>query len=76
MKVKTSITLSEDLLQAIEQKSSEHKSRSDFIENALWVYLRHLIRQEAHQNDLAIINANADTLNNEATDVLEFQGSI
>jgi len=35
MKVKTSITLSEDLLEAIEQRSGNFKNRSDFIEAAI-----------------------------------------
>ena len=76
MKVKTSITLSEELISAIDQKSVNHKSRSDFVENALWTYLNHLIRQEKNRIDLALINEKSDSLNEEALDVLDYQVSI
>ena len=76
MKVKTSLTLSEELISAIDRKSIGHKSRSDFIENALWTYLNFLIRQEKNKVDLKIINKNSDTLNKEAQDVLDYQVSI
>jgi metal-responsive CopG/Arc/MetJ family transcriptional regulator len=76
MKIKTSLTLSEELIAAIDKKSVDHKSRSDFIENALWTYLKYLIRLENNRADLKIINNNADSLNQEAHDVLNFQVSI
>ncbi|MBN1407869.1 MAG: hypothetical protein JW956_08775 [Calditrichaceae bacterium] len=76
MKVKTSLTLSEELISAIDRKSTGHKSRSDFIESALWTYLNFLIRQEKNKIDLKIINKKADTLNKEAQDVLDYQVSI
>ena len=73
MKVKTSITLSENLLEAINKKSGKYKSRSDFIENALWIYLTNLIREEQNNRDHEIINDNSERLNKEATEVLEYQ---
>jgi metal-responsive CopG/Arc/MetJ family transcriptional regulator len=76
MKVKTSLTLSEELISIIDKKSAGHKSRSDFIENALWTYLNYLIRQERNKLDLKIINENSDSLNKEALDVLDYQVSI
>jgi metal-responsive CopG/Arc/MetJ family transcriptional regulator len=76
MKVKTSLTLSEELISAIDRKSTGYKSRSDFIERALWTYLNFLIRQEKNKVDLKIINKNSDTLNKEAQDVLDYQVSI
>ncbi|MBN2426533.1 MAG: hypothetical protein JXR46_04490 [Calditrichaceae bacterium] len=75
MKIKTSLTLSEELISAIDQKSAKHKSRSDFVENALWTYLNHLIRQEKNKIDLALINEKSDFLNKEALDVLDYQES-
>lgn len=45
MKIKTSIKLSEDLLEAINQRV-EHKNRSEFIEMAVRSYLSQLIRDE------------------------------
>ena len=76
MKVKTSITLSEDLLKVIKQKSRNRKSRSDFIENALWKYLKYLMQEEQNKNDLLVINKHADRLNEEAKDVLDYQVSL
>ena len=76
MKIKTSLTLSEELISIIDKKSRGHKSRSDFIENALWTYLNFLIRQEKNKLDLKIINKNSDALNKEAQDVLDYQVSI
>jgi metal-responsive CopG/Arc/MetJ family transcriptional regulator len=76
MKVKTSLTLSEELISIIDKKSTTYKSRSDFIENALWTYLNYLIRHEKNKRDLRIINENSDSLNREAQDVLDYQALI
>ncbi|MBD3224036.1 MAG: hypothetical protein GF313_04865 [Caldithrix sp.] len=75
MKIKTSLTLSKELIDVIDKKSEGHKSRSDFIENALWKYLSFIIRQEKHRTDLKIINKHSDELNKEALDVLDYQAS-
>ena len=73
MKIKTSLTLSEELISVIDKNSTHYKSRSDFIENALWTYLNYLIRQEKNKRDLRIINENSDFLNREAQDILDYQ---
>jgi metal-responsive CopG/Arc/MetJ family transcriptional regulator len=73
MKRKTSITLSEDILEAIDKRSGDSKNRSDFIESAIRAYIAKLIQEEQNAKDLAIINQNADRLNIEAADVLAFQ---
>mgnify|MGYP001562960050 CR=1 FL=1 len=73
MKVKTSITLSEDLLDAIDKRSGQFKNRSDFIETAMRVYIGRIIREEQNARDLDIINRQADRLNQEAIDVLAYQ---
>jgi metal-responsive CopG/Arc/MetJ family transcriptional regulator len=72
MKVKTSITLSEDLLEAINQRS-EHKNRSEFIETALWAFIAQILRNEQTARDVQIINKRAGYLNKEAEDVLAYQ---
>ena len=74
MKVKTSITLSEDLLDAIDEKRGPFKNRSDFIEAAVRAFLAQMLRQEQEAKDLAILNRHADRLNREAADVLAYQG--
>ena len=75
MKVKTSIILSEELLDAVNERTRQQsKTRSDFIETAVWAFLRQIKRDEQNARDLEIINQNADALNWEAADVLEYQG--
>ncbi len=73
MKIKTSITLSEDLLQAIDKQSVQFKNRSEFIESALRAYMAKMIRDEQNARDLAIINRQVERLNKEAADVLNYQ---
>jgi metal-responsive CopG/Arc/MetJ family transcriptional regulator len=73
MKIKTSITLSEDLLKAIDKYAKEYKNRSDFIEEAVRVFIRQLVRRQQDARDLEIINHRADYLNQEAMDVLSYQ---
>ena len=52
MKVKTSITLSEDLLKAIDKRAKQYKkTRSDFIEVAAWAFIGQLIRNELNARD-------------------------
>ena len=73
MKVKTSITLSEDLLRVLGEQAGDGRSRSEFIETALWAYIAHVRRAEQSARDLEIINRRADYLNEEAADVLDYQ---
>ena len=73
MKVKTSITLSEDLVKAIDEYAKKYNNRSEFIEEAVRVFIRQLIRKQQEAKDLEIINHRADRLNKEATDVLTYQ---
>lgn len=73
MKVKTSVTLSEDLLRAIDQRMGLHKNRSDFIETVVQAFIAKGIRDEQNRKDFEIINDNADRLNEEAADVLIYQ---
>jgi len=76
MKVKTSITLSEDLLREIERYAVSHRSRSEFIEAAITAYLEARKRQERDRKDLEILNTHADRLNKEAEDVLSYQVTL
>ena len=73
MKIKTSVTLSGEVLEAIDNYEQDFKSRSDFLEKAAREYLSYLARKKADERDLSIINANADSLNDEARDVLDWQ---
>ncbi len=70
MKVKTSITLPEDLLRAIDQTDP---NRSSFIEKAARQYLAALSKSRREAQDAEILNTRAESLNREALDVLEYQ---
>ena len=73
MKVKTSITLTSELIQAIDEYGQPYKNRSDFIEAATWAFIKQIIRDQQNARDIEIINRNADRLNAEAVDVLAYQ---
>lgn len=75
MKTKTSITLSEDVVKAIDKLSGQYKNRSEFIELALRHYIAQLIRKQRNARDLEIINQCADRLNKEALEVLAYQAA-
>ena len=73
MKVKTSITLTEELLHAIDEQTGPRKNRSDFIEKAVRAYIAQAVRSAKNARDLETINRCADHLNEEAADVLSYQ---
>lgn len=73
MRVKTSVTLSTELLHAIDAQAGQ---RSAFIEAAAWAYLRARERERRDASDLAIIDANAERLNAEALDALDYQAAL
>jgi metal-responsive CopG/Arc/MetJ family transcriptional regulator len=73
MKEKTSITLSEDVLAAIDRIAGSKQSRSAFIEQVLREFLRQRSRGAIQARDLERINADARRLNAQASDVLEYQ---
>ena len=70
MRVKTSVTLPDDLLRRIDREDS---NRSAFIERAARVYLARLERSRRDAEDAEIINRRAGQLNREAADVLKHQ---
>ncbi|TVQ19132.1 MAG: hypothetical protein EA382_16890 [Spirochaetaceae bacterium] len=72
MKVKTSVTLSEELLNAISAET-DRSNRSALIEEATWRFLRERQREVRDRRELERINEHADELNEEALDVLGFQ---
>jgi metal-responsive CopG/Arc/MetJ family transcriptional regulator len=74
MKVKTSITISEELLKVVDKRAKQYKkNRSDFIEAAVLAFIGRLIRDEQNARDLEILNRRADYLNQEAAEVLAYQ---
>lgn len=73
MKIKTSITLSEELLNEIDSIISPKGNRSIFIEEAIKKYLELKKKHLRDQRDLEIINKASDNLNKEAKDILSYQ---
>ena len=73
MKVKTSITISNDILNTIDSLLGQNGDRSQFIERILMEFLDKLKRSSPNSKDLEIINKNAERLNKEAEDVLSYQ---
>jgi metal-responsive CopG/Arc/MetJ family transcriptional regulator len=74
MKIKTSITMSTDVLAAVDKYADGH-NRSEFIETAVRAFIAEIVRREQDERDLEIINRHADRLNEEAMDVLSYQVS-
>jgi metal-responsive CopG/Arc/MetJ family transcriptional regulator len=72
MKVATTVTLSKDLVEALDSRTDDPRDRSAVVEAALRSYLARPRRGEG-AGDLEIINANSTELNEEAADVLEYQ---
>jgi metal-responsive CopG/Arc/MetJ family transcriptional regulator len=73
MKEKTSITLSKEVLTAVDRIAGSKQSRSAFIEAVLTQYLRRRARAQIEARDLELINKAANELNTEVEDVLRYQ---
>lgn len=70
--MKTSITLSEEIIAAIDRLTRKGGSRSETIERLLKQSFAAEARRARDRKDLKIINDNAETLNEEAEDVLTY----
>lgn len=73
VKIKTSVTLSEELIQQIDALSSQYGTRSALIEQAVRDFLAAQAKRTRDAQDLEILNRRAETLNVEAEDVLSYQ---
>jgi metal-responsive CopG/Arc/MetJ family transcriptional regulator len=73
VKIKTSVTLSEELLQQIDALLSQYGTRSALIEQAVRDFLAAQAKRRRDAQDLEILNRHAETLNVEAEDVLSYQ---
>jgi metal-responsive CopG/Arc/MetJ family transcriptional regulator len=75
MKVKTSVTLSEELLRAVDELART-SSRSEVIERAVRDYLAARARAVRDARDLELMNAQADAYNVETADLMTYQSWI
>jgi metal-responsive CopG/Arc/MetJ family transcriptional regulator len=76
MRVKTSVTIDERVLRAIDKTTTRHRSRSRVIEDAAREFLARRSRAAREARDLEILNQAADALNREMDDVLAFQADV
>ena len=73
MRVKTSVTLRPELIEAVDRHRGPGVTRSEFLERAAWLVIRRKQREERDRRDLRIYNEHADELNAEAADVQAMQ---
>jgi len=73
MKIKTSITLSDDLVREINALAAQYGNRSVLIELAVRDFVATEMKPRRGAQDLEILNRRADALNEEAEDVLSYQ---
>ncbi len=76
MRVKTSVTLDERVLKAIDKATSRTRSRSRVLEDAAREFLARRALAAREARDLAILNEHAGALNDEMEDVLAYQGEV
>jgi metal-responsive CopG/Arc/MetJ family transcriptional regulator len=76
MKLKTSVTLSEDIVKRLDRAARKGENRSQAIERLLRESLAAEARRAADLKDLALINEHAAELNAEAKDVLMYQTDL
>jgi metal-responsive CopG/Arc/MetJ family transcriptional regulator len=73
MRVKTSVTIEEAVLKAIDRTTSPTRSRSRVLEDAAKEFLARRARAARDARDRQILDDNADELNREMEDVLAYQ---
>jgi len=76
MRVKTSVTIDERVLKAIDKVTTRNRSRSRVIEDAAREFLVRRARTAREARDLAILNESAAALNEEMEDVLAYQADL
>lgn len=73
MKVKTSVTLSPETIEAIDEIAGARSNRSRLIEQAVVEFVASHRRRQREAKDLEILNRSAERLNRETEDVLRYQ---
>ncbi|MBN1612447.1 MAG: ribbon-helix-helix protein, CopG family [Polyangiaceae bacterium] len=76
MRVKTSITLSEHALAAVDRLAGKQSSRSRVIEAAIEAYVAERARATRDARDRAILDAIAPEVADEMLDVLSYQADV
>ena len=73
MKRKTSITLSPETIKAVDEIAGPEGNRSRVIETAILEFVERKRKAAREARDRRILDRNADSLNREMSEVLEFQ---
>ena len=73
MKIKTSVTLSEEIVYRLDRLVGPGGNRSAVLERALDAYLTEQERRQRDARDLEILDRDTKKLNKEAQDVLGYQ---
>jgi len=73
MKVKTSITLNEEIVEELDRITDEGSNRSQMIERAVADFIARRRRQLRDVRDLEILNRSAEEFNEEVDDILTYQ---
>ena len=76
MKRKTSVTLEEEIVDALDAAVGPGSNRSRLIEEAVVDFLARRKRAQREARDLAILNRHAESLNREVRDVLTYQADV
>ncbi len=72
-KIETTFSISVKVLEKTDAFAEKFGGRSEFVEQALQEFILKLEKSEREAKDIEIINQNADELNEEAMDVLDYQ---
>lgn len=72
MRVRTSVTLPEELLVEVDALAGKKNGRSAVVESALVAYVAKEKPKKLNRRDIRIINENAEKLNKEALETLEY----
>ncbi len=73
--MKTSLTLSEDLVEIVDKLAGPKISRSAYVEQILREFVDRRARARKDAREIAAINRHAAQLNAEMSDALSFQAS-
>ena len=76
MKLKTSVTLSEDIMKTLDRLARKGESRSAVVERLVRESLASRAKQAAAERDRALLDAHAEALNAEVEDVLRYQSDL
>jgi metal-responsive CopG/Arc/MetJ family transcriptional regulator len=71
-KVKTSVSLSEDLLRAVDGLAGKSR-RSAWIERSVRASVQRALKRQRDENEVRLLNEHADSLNRESADALAYQ---